>query len=417
MRELQTTRVVIIDDDAREGEGLRDALAEGGIPSLVFAGEDDLPSVPLTGVRLAALDADFADQYGTQPDDVVTDPTAGMVAGLLAAENGPYHALIWTKHPGLAESLEEKLADRGFPAAAYTMLAKEEVRLGEGWDVPKILQRIEQDRSGQLGLRFLSEWERAVFDAGVATVGDLFQGETDTEVLRALSYVEREQASAEQKLRAVAEALSRLHADALDRRPGKYTEEVFDPLFGGESKAPTEERRAQLHARLLLGTASPGASPGSIYLLDAIARRLRRPKWFPSIELITRDFGGESDRLEDLETTPVAVEVTPLCDEHRETRIARFLVGVAVSVGETSNTKRDRLRGLKSQAFRNDGPMIVPGLGHVDIVWCARLAFTSPIEPVRTLMPISRLRYDVLVDLQSWSSAQASRPGYLSIST
>ena len=318
---------------------------------------------------------------------------------------------------GLANSLEARLADEGFSAAAYTMLAKEEVRIGEGWDVPTILKRIEQDRSDQLGLRFVSEWERAVFDAGVATVGDLFQGETDTEVLRALSYVEREQASPERKLRAVAEALSRLQADALDRRSGKYSEAVFSPLFGGESTAPSEKRKAQLHARLLLGTPSPGASPGSIYLLDAIARRLQRPKWFPSIELIMQDFGGECVRLKDLDTTPVAVEVTPLCDEHRETRIARFLVGVAVSVGATSKAKRDRLRGLKSPAFRNDGPMIVPELGHVDIVWCARLAFTSPIERVRTLMPISRLRYDVLVDLQSWSSGQASRPGYLSIST
>ena len=418
MKELQTPRVVIVDDDFEEGDGLRRALAKDGIPSLVYAGIDDLPSAPLTGVRLVALDADLSGQYGTAEDDVVTAPTAQMVAELLGTENGPYHALIWTKHPELAQSLEARLAERQVPAAACTMLAKEEVRLGEQeWDISEILHRIRQSRSDQLGLRFLSEWERAVFDAGVATVDDIFQGETDTEVLRALSYVERQTASAEQKLRAVADALSRLHADALDRRSGEYTEEVYGPLFGGGTTAPKEERRAQLHARLLLGEASPGASPGSIYLLDDIASRLRRPKWLPGMEEIRRDFGGDADRIKDLDTTPVVVEVTPLCDERRESRIARFLVGVAVSVGEVSNTKRKRLRGLRSQAFKSDGPMIVPLLGHVDMIWCARLAFTSPLERVRSLEPIGRLRYDVLVDLQSWSSGQASRPGYLSISS
>ena len=238
-----------------------------------------------------------------------------------------------------------------------------------------------------------------------------------SEVLRALAYAARPTASAPERLRAVTESLSRLHADSLDRRSEQHSAKVVAQLFDGSIPKPTEELTALLHSNLLLSTPEPGAFPGSVYILDSIARRLGRPKWFPRMEQIELDLGKDADLLKDLDATPVAVEVTPLCDAHRTTRIARFLVGVAVPVIELSNNKKKRLRNLKSQAFLNLGPLIIPERGHMDIVWCTRLAFTSPIKRVETLMPACRLRYDVLVNLQSWSSAQASRPGYLSIST
>ena len=93
MKELRASRVVVIDDDAEEGDGLRRALTRGGIPSLVFAGLEDLPADQLTGVRLAALDADLTGTFATAPEyDQVTDPTARMLAQLLSDANGPYHA-------------------------------------------------------------------------------------------------------------------------------------------------------------------------------------------------------------------------------------------------------------------------------------------------------------------------------------
>ena len=415
MKELRASRVVVIDDDAEEGDGLRRALAKGGIPSLVFAGFEDLPSDGLTGVRLAALDADLTGIFATTTNyDQVTDPTASMFAQLLAEENGPYHALIWTKHPELAASLVERLRVHQIPPAACTILAKEEVLSDGDWNILKILGRIQQSQREHPSISFLLEWEGAVFDAGVATVSDLFGNDTCTEVLGALAYTERPEATATEKLRAVTESLSRLHADALDRRSEEYSDEIVAQLLGVDIPKPSEDLRARLHGRLLLSTGEPGASPGSIYTLDSIARRLQKPKWFPSMERIRQDFGGEANVIASTQATPVAVEVTPLCDKHREARIARFLVGLAVH--ELGTTKRNRLRNLRSQAFLYFGPLVIPDLGHVDLVWCTRLAFTSPIERVRTLMPIGRLRYDVLVDLQSWSSAQASRPGYLSIS-
>ena len=417
MKELQASRVVVIDDDAEEGDGLRRALTRGGIPSLVFATLEDLPPDRLTGVRLAALDADLTGTFATAPDDQVTDPTARMLAQLLSTANGPYHALIWTKHTELADSLVDRLTLHGVRPAAWTTLAKEEVRSNGNWDLLGILERIQESRSNKPGLSFLSEWEAAVVDAGVATIHDLLRNATETKVLRALAYVERPTASAPERLRAVTESLSRLHADSLDRQPDQHSPEVVAQLFDGSIPEPTEELIAQLHSNLLLRAPETGASPGSIYILDSIASRLGRPKWFPSMEQIELDLGGDAKLIKDLDATPVAVEVTPLCDAHRKTRIARFLVGIAVPISELSNTKKNGLRSLKSQAFLNLGPLMIPELGHIDIVWCTRLAFTSPIERVKTLMPIRRLRYDVLVNLQSWSSAQASRPGYLSIST
>ena len=418
MKDLRAARVVIVDDLPDEGDGFRLALARDGVPALVFSRLEDLPSRPFAGVRLAALDADFTGIFGTTSDnDAITDPTAAILARLLAPGNGPYHALIWTSHPELAASLESRLAAHGRPPAACTTLAKEEVFSEGQWDVETILRRIEESRSDQPGLRFLSEWEGAVFDAGVATVDQLLHGETDTEVLGALTYTERRQAPAGQKLRAIAESLSRLHADALDRRADQYSAEIVDQLLGGDIPKPDEEQKAQLHARLLLGPAHAGASPGSIYRLDDIAGRLRKPKWFPGIAHIEQDFGGDADLIKGREATPVAVEVTPLCDEHRESRIARFLVGVGVPIAQLSKGELRDLRRLRSPALRNFGPIAIPDLGSVDIVWCSRLIFSSPVDQVSSLMPLGRLRSDVLVDLQSWNAAQASRPGFLSIST
>ena len=179
MKELRASRVVIIDDDPQEADGLRSALAKDGIPSLVFTRLEDLPTDRLTGIRLAALDADFGGLYGKTTDaDSITDPTAKMLAGLLAKENGPYHALIWTKRRELAASLVARLEHHEVPPAASTTLAKEDVRLPDGrWNLPMILSRIKESRSEQHGLSFLSEWEAAVFDAGITTVSDLFRGE------------------------------------------------------------------------------------------------------------------------------------------------------------------------------------------------------------------------------------------------
>ena len=210
-------------------------------------------------------------------------------------------------------------------------------------------------------------------------------------------------------------SLSRLHADALDRRSEEYSDETVDQLLGVDIPKPSEDLTARLHGHLLLSAGEPGASPGSIYNLDSIARRLQKPKWFPDEERVRQDLGGEAGVIAGIQATPVAVEVTPLCDKHREARIARFLVGLAMR--DLSKTKRNDLKHLKSRAFLHLGPLVIPSLGCVDLLWCARLAFTSPVERVSTLIPIGRLRNDVLVDLQSWSAAQASRPGYLSIST
>jgi hypothetical protein len=416
MKELRATRVVIIDDVECEGEMLRCALARNGIPSLVFSRYEDLPSEGFTGVRLAALDADFRGTFTTAPSvDAITAPTADMLARLLAAGNGPYHALIWTKHPDLAESLRGHLEERNIPPIATTTLAKESVRDGEGWNIPQIFDRVAASREKFPGLRFLSEWEGSVYDAGVITVNDLLEGDSDTGALETLASLERPRADSEIRLRAVADSLSRLHADALERAPSRFTPETIESLFGKSIQRPDGGRAAELNSRLLIRHGERGAAPGCIYKLESIANQLESPDWLPNFETIVVDFGGDADLIRGSNAIPLAVEVTPLCDEHRETRLARFLAGVAVPVGSLSETKKKRFNSPGRPAFRHFGPLTMPGLGAIDVSWCSRLLFTLPLKRIEALDPVARLRHDVLVDLQSWCSAQASRPGYLSI--
>ncbi|MDE2935525.1 MAG: hypothetical protein OXP37_01625 [Chloroflexota bacterium] len=287
MRELQTSRVVIVDDDDLEGETFRRSLARIGIPALVFARLEDLPSEPFSGVRLAALDADFANTFESASDpEEITDPTARMLGRLLASGNGPYHALIWTEHPELAESLVGRLAANRVPPAAWTVLSKASVQIDGNWDIQKILDQIAESRNGQPGLRFLSEWERAVHDAGVVTVGDLLEGDSDTESLRTLAHLERPGASREDRLRAVADSLSRLHADALERGPTGISQGIVDSLFKGDIPKPNRRRSAQLNARLLLHKCGPGALPGSVFELELISQKLGTPDLLPSFDAV-----------------------------------------------------------------------------------------------------------------------------------
>src|SRR5437773_2691174 len=96
---LRGARVIVVDDEAPEALPILKAMAKAGIATAYFEGKDtDAPEREqrLIGVRLAVLDMDIV---GARVDDKSRIAAlVGFLERILSPQNGPYAAIIWTKH-------------------------------------------------------------------------------------------------------------------------------------------------------------------------------------------------------------------------------------------------------------------------------------------------------------------------------
>src|SRR4051794_27261230 len=106
---LQHTRVIIVDDDEKDGMAIAQELWRLRVPSLYFRGIDDVPeNGRLKGVRLAVLDMDLLG--GGTDEKSKLSALVGTLDSILDPQNGPYAVIAWTGHPDLVSQFEAYFA-------------------------------------------------------------------------------------------------------------------------------------------------------------------------------------------------------------------------------------------------------------------------------------------------------------------
>ena len=300
---LRTTRVLVIDDQRDEAQGVIDALARDGIGAVYYSQDvNNHPLEPLTGIRLAALDMNLENLPTTDPV-AATATTLSVLARLVDKNNGPYLAIAWTKHKELVEEFRQRAAQLPCPPIATVSLIKP---ISGRYNFVSISRKLRTAVNDHYPIGFLGFWEQLTHDS----TSDIIQvvspaSDWPVESKKTLATLLRDSASTHDppnvKLRALLETMNSLQFDLIESESAlmKTSTErrLVEPLTRVRvTKKGPADLAGKLNWQLLFGEALPGAAPGNIYEVESL-NRLARPL-FPPLDVLLDDMVNENKKEE-----------------------------------------------------------------------------------------------------------------------
>ena len=422
MEGLRTTRVLVIDDRRDEAQGVIDALARDGIGAIYYSQDLTLhPNHPLSGVRLATLDMNLENLPPTDPP-AATAAILSVLRELIAANNGPYLAIAWTKHPELVEEFTNRAASLPCPPVRVIPLLRADVQSEDGsFDIEKIGAEVQKALDECYPLGLLAYWEQMLHKSSGSIMEMMPEGNSWTDdSKRTLALLWRHSAgegdSQDVKLRALLEAFNSLQFDTMESDTALLNNEAAISLVSSleikEAPSGGSDLAARLNRRLLFGAAHPEVASGNIYEPGTIVSAGEGA--FPTIDELLDDMAqpGKKQVLMEAGSLAVAMEITPLCDyQQSKVRRARFVCGIALEPERSNLVKRsDFVRGTPVVWFENE-----PLRGNRIVAWNSHFIVSVPPHQVPKGKALVRLRQSPLMEVQAWIGSHATRPGYLSV--
>jgi len=419
---LRTSRVLVIDDQRDEAQGVIDALAKDGIGAIYYSQDITRhPDQPLTGVRLATLDMNLENLPAAEPP-AATAAILSVLGNLIAENNGPYLAIAWTKHSELVEEFSKRAAALPCPPVRVIPLLKADVRVADGsFDIAKIAAEVRKALDECYPLGLLAFWEQMVHKSSGSIMEMMPDGNGWTDgSKRTLALLLKHSAGEgdpqDVKLRVLLEAFNSLQFDTIESDTALLDTETANGLVNSLEtiEAPSEgsDLAARLNQRLLFGVDLPDVASGNIYQPGTIASAEKDV--FPTVDELLDDMAqpGKKQELKEAGTLAVAMEITPLCDyQQGKVRRARFVCGIAVGP--------DRINLIKKAAFVGRTPVVwfdnEPLCGNRVVAWNSHFIVSSSLDQVPRGAALVRLRQSPLMDVQAWIGSHATRPGYLSV--
>jgi hypothetical protein len=423
-------------------------MARAGIATAYFEGnEADTPPPEdrLRGVRLAVLDMDIVGARVDEKSRVAA--LLGFLEKVLSPANGPYIAIVWTKHKELRELFEAAVVrSEQLPRPILvTMIEKAQFAKGDGrFDLEALSSRLNDELRSASPLVLCQAWEGTASAAASDVINQLsalaapaaatlpeYHAGWKANMLCLLHTIAR--ASAEQHLGpatcidAISAALNPLNTDRMEQMSGALSNGL-DWIAAEVLGAPPDcgdERRARVNGMLHVGL--PRANilvPGGIYVgTEELVRRLGVNVATVFDDLV-KPSGNAAQRQEWINEIKagsrfILVEFSAACDHaQKNIRSARCVAGLLVPRGSHGRIK-DR-----GQFFWSFGPIflgagaggIAPGDYHVVLSARHPSSFESGAAADLSAMGltgIGRLRAQALSALQAWINAQAARPGLL----
>lgn len=472
MTYLQTSRVVVIDDELPEAMPIIEALARLRIGSAYFRGTriEDLPAAPLSGVRLAFLDMQL-ESHGTPRQ--IGAHTARVFSRIVDASAVPIMLILWTKHDELVDAFKQALFE-GEPRFRTALLVTkmDKPNRAEEIDARRVFAQIEAIITKHFPLDFVWLWEQLAHDATTETTNALCQlvahrtdppneETTDADylntwlrelghVLRYLVRVSVGKNVAPQRAGIDAlEVLAAMHQDRLDQEVIAGAPADLSALFGQQEEPPEKEEQAAVNSMLL---AAPhhdkdfSIRPGSVFApqpeleeecvfaqcdvdvaaLGAEILRLTKDKDYAGLAKRMDKATGRNDEEEKTKVgpllskrlgelvnccIPILLETSPTCDYAQRNRyVSRFLGGLLVP--DEMERMIDNKGSLQQVEAIN--PPGLDGIWHP--VFSGRFVYSLPRPEMAVKgRPLFRLRSGLLTDILHWYGAQSSRPGYMSL--
>ena len=438
---LRTSRVLVIDDQPDAAMPLLEALGVQGIGAVYLTGDrDKLPAFPLEGIRVLFLDMEL-DEFGGE-DKAIVGRVIRVLQGALADRSHPLAVVTWTVRPPEILEVFAEAFRRTFTGLRPVLLAT----LEKTTDVSEILDKLPAKLSEFGAFNFLLFWEQLVSDAASDTTRALSElvdeNDVDGDLLKLLGILGKAGAGRSiteprDAIAAAVDALNVVLEDRVLRRSieaaaagadlSALTSEISTQLLGGRGR-PTAERRAALNRFLLVAPVSEAHAPraGNIYLAggwhtdfpisDRPEAPIQQNELLEHVCTIPVKASERDQRLDELAgCMPVLVEMTPDCDfAQQRVRRARLIAGLLVPADcENRIRKADFLQKLRAVHLEKHPGCEVEG--DYVLVIDALYVHGTPLIELEQCHEGWRLRKQQLVDLQSWFSAHAHRPGVVQV--
>lgn len=469
MNVLQTTRVVIVDDDSEEAAPLINALSSMGIGCLWFTGDaEGLPQEPVKGVRLAFLDLRLISGVGDEPRHYIS-AAISVLGKIVRSENRSVGIVCWTKHEEDVQALESLLHGEGSPIKpAFLLVLENKMRIMQSIDT--LAQEIRSTLKGMPGYSLLWQWEQAAHDAATSATDlllDEVEGDDEDALLLLLAGLVHAGAGEETVsdsacLAHLFGSLTLLQQDRLE----DYTRTVLHedslaslrPIVKAirkKKQALPEPAKARLNRVIMSSqpsSCSLVASPGALYcwrakdmkgslacdlgldvgdLMNDIEPSWKKDARHKEISNIVKQLERGNNQLEELRRQkrrlsnrkrqikrsclPALLEVSPPCDYYQAKQsVTRFLGGILIpEKAQDVIAVSPQLRMFLKQLPGIDIPALE---GVWKLILNARFLFGIRRFPGKKLpAPICRLRSHVLVDVLAWLAAHSARPGFVAV--
>jgi hypothetical protein len=435
--QLPKARVIIVDDDLKEVDGLLMALKKEHVAAIHLDGAiETMPDSPPTDLRLLILDLYL--------DAARNIETAKQVFNSLVADGcGPFVLVIWTtQDETVKDEFERFLADNPQKKPLAT-LYKQKLHYRKGeveFEFDRLRQDIEKELSEKCGaFVLLMDWERLVARAANQVVANLFAlttGSTDQsmaiavlkELLKAGGGEFASGLSAQDRVRILYDALHRIHNDYLTTDIAAEEElTAMTSVLEQASRALDAATKARVQAYLLLDTrySTLGVPlPGAVYDLCSLPEKTRPWRSEEVIREVLRKRNLREAKAKDLlaaaekkngDVRAILLEITPLCDVAQQNRVgSRFVGGVLFKISENAKLK-DYGRPSEAQGEARCFWCDIDNGAQYLLVIDFRFVTSGRDDDYRHLEPLLRLREQVVVDLQARLGRQVSRPGVVQL--
>lgn len=451
---LRETRIVVIDDHKEDVDNLLKLLDKKGISYNYYFRDADmsnLPERPLLNVRIIFLD--FVLGTDGQPAKSKIATLFSVLKKILHSDNGPYIILTWTvlERAALDDLItpfkSELLKNPDIPKPV-AIVSLNKIKIMNNLD--HIDKSLKKAFNGRNIFEILLDWEcngRTALAGVIKAFTDLSAQHITGTAISLDDYSASLRKAAERNMCKFASSVSgeenlkpgysilidaqlplgNIFLDHLETYIRKLTPKyrLLSRKIDGSKNALayTAQEKAQMNTYfLLVSDPDPSIKPGNIYKANSVLRKVHRSgkitlwkKDFIDKEMIKKSKSEPSvnDRIKELNNKiiPILIEVTPECDyAQKNWRGAKFIFGILWPYAPAFYNKgKDKFLPKMDKIFP---PLLIKYRGEVCfLTFHANYQIMLPLPTAKSIRPILRARKELLVDVQHWSAAHASRPG------
>lgn len=404
-------RVVVIDDKYEEVESLLKMLSKNKVPVMYFTGvdKDELPEQPFSDIRVIFLDIVLGTEG--QQDKTKISTAYNVINRVIGANNTPYLIIVWTKHNELIKGIEEKLKEN--PPIIMLNLEKSECKDAEGkYEMDKIERKLKEELKKAGIFHLFIIWENLVHKSAGKIVTDFssFYNQKNNwnknmcgvlyKLAKAYAGETLKDANTAEIVRNALLTFNGTFLDTLENEIRLF--KGFDTALSVNDRNTIEPKiLAKINSRLLLVMEkSKRPMPGQVYYG-------KNGKYKIKIDDLFEGNIGQYQKKDDLITNikDIFLEVSPVCDyAQKKWRVHRVLPGLMWTHAHFNKIK-------KKADYMYTSPMFEIESNLFKLVFDLRYLTSLSDKVIRGKTPAFKLRYELLVDIQSCISKHINRPG------
>jgi hypothetical protein len=420
--------VIVIDDDLSEATPLLNALYMNGIPVIYFTGQEEsdkkLIKNYLCGIRVIFLDLFLVPEV--QSPEYQISNGINVLQNIISKGNGMFLIIAWTKHSDLMKSQDEFFKAKLKEAEFNTILLSLEKRScqkpdldEEGkpiYDMDIISDKVREKLQEVGAFHLFMIWEDIIRKSSSKIVND-FSGfhefdenwnknmvDVFMKLAEGFSGKHLARLDDKEKIKSALFSFNSAFMDTLESEIRNYNTENFNISFSYPPTNIDDNIIGCINTKLLLEMNNNLTIPGNIYDYSGIETDIKKVK--PS-DLFDPDYYKENKKQIKSEVEYIILEISPLCDyTQKKWETCRILPGLLIPqvYEEQIRERTDYIYKSKLIKFEEKPCCLV-----------FDFRFFASIEPdkLKDKSPKFRLRYQLLVDIQSKLASHINRPGVM----